>query len=615
MKKTTTRRALFLSFVAMFLCFTMLIGTTYAWFTDSVTSATNQIVAGNLDIELEYAPLAADGSAVLEDGKIHWTSVNENVKLFDDAAKWEPGHTEVAYLKVSNLGTLALKYQLSVNFFDEIVGKTVADADIKLSDYLVFKAVGIAEAEVGTFSREAAIAKAGSVQGISSYVGEATTLAAKDTTLEVNTAAVDDIDYVALIIYMPTTVGNEANYKTSEEPANPNKYVPSIKLGVNLFATQVEAEDDSFGNDYDAEANLPTIIDAVLSENANAPLVISDGKMSVVVPDDADSGKYTAEFSNKKETTDSEGRTTLSVDVVLKKDGAKVSSDGTTVYTLTFNVGTGKNIVAVTHNNEPITDYTYDSATGIISFTTTSFSPFSVVFEELLDMSKVDSVLKNNDWETIQKVIKAGKVEEAGWKVGDVSPNFDINGLTRNAMLIGVNQDGENTATFMIIERVGVSKMRETWTNEGGYGETIVSRMLDEMESTVSIADYMVNVNKSYYYEVFSQENYKVGVDSGKLFLLSLEEVGMMDEAESYEYRYLDVLDKESDFVYTYFQTDDAKKRGNFYWKTKENMGDFWLRSSETDSTVGFFAFDRDGDFGGGSANVTNDILPAFVIG
>ena len=52
MNKKVTKRALFLSFVSMFLCFTMLIGTTYAWFTDSVSSGMNTIVAGNLDVEL-----------------------------------------------------------------------------------------------------------------------------------------------------------------------------------------------------------------------------------------------------------------------------------------------------------------------------------------------------------------------------------------------------------------------------------------------------------------------------------------------------------------------------------------------------------------------------------
>ena len=50
----TTKRALFSSVVALLLCFTMLLGTTFAWFTDSVTSANNIIKSGNLDVNLYY---------------------------------------------------------------------------------------------------------------------------------------------------------------------------------------------------------------------------------------------------------------------------------------------------------------------------------------------------------------------------------------------------------------------------------------------------------------------------------------------------------------------------------------------------------------------------------
>ena len=49
-----TKRALLMSVMSLFLCFAMLLGTTFAWFTDSVTSANNIIKSGNLDIELEY---------------------------------------------------------------------------------------------------------------------------------------------------------------------------------------------------------------------------------------------------------------------------------------------------------------------------------------------------------------------------------------------------------------------------------------------------------------------------------------------------------------------------------------------------------------------------------
>ena len=102
MKKNQTRRALLMSALSLLLCVSMLVGTTFAWFTDSVTSGRNTIVAGNLDVVLEYW----DGDSYEE--------VKSTTKLFDDAALWEPGYTEVAYLKVSNAGSLALKYHLAV---------------------------------------------------------------------------------------------------------------------------------------------------------------------------------------------------------------------------------------------------------------------------------------------------------------------------------------------------------------------------------------------------------------------------------------------------------------------------------------------------------------------
>ena len=51
-KQKSTKRALLMSALALLMCVSMLIGSTFAWFTDSVTSAGNKIQAGTLDIEL-----------------------------------------------------------------------------------------------------------------------------------------------------------------------------------------------------------------------------------------------------------------------------------------------------------------------------------------------------------------------------------------------------------------------------------------------------------------------------------------------------------------------------------------------------------------------------------
>ena len=91
MNNRITKRALFLSFVSMFLCFTMLLGTTYAWFTDNVNSGLNKIVAGNLDVELYYSY-----------DRQNWKTVKDSTEIFDDEALWEPGYTEGKYIKVKN---------------------------------------------------------------------------------------------------------------------------------------------------------------------------------------------------------------------------------------------------------------------------------------------------------------------------------------------------------------------------------------------------------------------------------------------------------------------------------------------------------------------------------
>jgi len=233
MKTKTTRGALLMSALALFLCVSMLVGTTFAWFTDSVTSANNVIASGNLDVVLEYW----DGDSYEE--------ITSATKLFDDEALWEPGHTEVAYLKISNAGSLALKYQLNVNVVKETVGKAVSGADLKLSEHLVFSVVDKEiTAEADLYTREEAINVAGDAKGLNSYKGPTTPLEVKNADGSNNYA-----DYVALIIYMPDDVGNEANHNGED--------LPAIEMGVNLLATQYTAEEDSFDDQYDKDAELP----------------------------------------------------------------------------------------------------------------------------------------------------------------------------------------------------------------------------------------------------------------------------------------------------------------------------------------------------------------------
>ena len=229
--KNSTKKALVASLLSLLLCFTMLLGTTFAWFTDSVTSANNIITSGNLDVELYYQV----------DGQTDWTKVTETTNIFKENALWESGYTEVVKLKVVNEGSLALKYRLGVKVAEEDGSVNVNGDDFKLSQFIKFGIVDGAQ----NYTRDQAIAAvdASATALNQEYGSQITPLAAKNDTDS-------DEKIVTMVVYMPTTVGNDANHAKDAK-------VPTIKLGLNLFATQYTAEKDSFNDQYDAGANIP----------------------------------------------------------------------------------------------------------------------------------------------------------------------------------------------------------------------------------------------------------------------------------------------------------------------------------------------------------------------
>ena len=260
-----TKRSLAYSLISLLLCASMLVGTTFAWFTDSVSSTNNLIVAGNLDIELQYK--TANGK---------WADVAANTNVFAEDTLWEPGHTEVVYLRIKNAGTLALKYQLGVNVASEDGSVNVYGEDFKLSDYIYFGYVET-NAEVSYANRDAARAAAQNVKKISTGY----------TKFDTMLAGADDV-YVTLVVYMPEEVGNDANYAKGEK-------VPTIHLGINLYATQFTKESDSFGSDYDAYAKHP-LADLNFTATQSIADVVENGALTQAVTVGNASGEIFADI-------------------------------------------------------------------------------------------------------------------------------------------------------------------------------------------------------------------------------------------------------------------------------------------------------------------------------
>lgn len=223
-----TKRALLTSVLALVLSLAMLVGSTFAWFTDTASTGVNRIVSGNLDVDLQYWGGAESG----------WLTAEKSEDLFDKNALWEPGYTQIVYLKVKNNGNLALTYAMQITPVHETVGVNVDGEEFKLSDYIKF---GWMTFTVDGDGAPVALDREAAQTGVGEGAQLGTTLHRQAA--EPMKASAEEL--VALVAWMPENVGNEANYSTVQ---------PTIELSLKVLATQAAVESDSFDSAYDDDA-------------------------------------------------------------------------------------------------------------------------------------------------------------------------------------------------------------------------------------------------------------------------------------------------------------------------------------------------------------------------
>ena len=242
----STRRALLTSALALLLCVTMLVGATFAWFTDTASTGVNKIQAGNLDIKVEYRT-TADGN---------WQLLDNATDLFGAAGTlFEPGHTRVVELRITNAGNLALKYKIGMNVVSETAGTNKAGNPYKLSDYLKVSTTGIQQynpTDQISSLMERLIFQKGDF-GMWTARDFASFELDKDEHNRVHELQPGAAQILGIKVYMPETVGNEANAISTEKAA-------FINFGLNVVATQYTVESDSFGTQYDKDATYPVIV-------------------------------------------------------------------------------------------------------------------------------------------------------------------------------------------------------------------------------------------------------------------------------------------------------------------------------------------------------------------
>ena len=231
--KKATKRALLTSVMALVMCVVMLVGTTFAWFTDTASTGVNKIQAGNLDIQLLMRGASGAYENIGDSHQVIFGDANSLVAQNNNQdTLWEPGKTQVAYLAVRNAGNLALKYNILLNvedggligaldyvivpqgtkFGDDVCRENVASWDAVKAD--------AAKLTAGTFTA----APNGCLDEI-----------AHDKT------KTNETEYFALVVHMDENAGNTYMNK-------------SVTIDMKVVATQAAAEFDSFDNTYDAGA-------------------------------------------------------------------------------------------------------------------------------------------------------------------------------------------------------------------------------------------------------------------------------------------------------------------------------------------------------------------------
>ena len=336
--RKSTKRALLGSVMAMVLCLAMLVGATFAWFTDTASTGVNKIQAGNLDVVLEMQN--ADGKWVSAEGK-----TLDFVKAADakgEAILWEPGCTyELPALRIRNNGNLALKYQVII---------TGINGSAKLNTVIDWT---IGDVAMGAEQHLAA--------------GESNAFTIKG--------------------HMWESAGNDYM----------NESIDGI--AITVVATQDTVESDSFNNTYDANATYPVV--AVGDVNTNGDTVLKDKEedhtIQVTVPAGAlDEGVQSLKLEVVKSATPAgvkvaSTESSQSYEVTMKDQSGNAVSTNGTLMTVEMNVGKNRTALKLYHDGEKMTKdsgtltdaadhYVYDAATGYVTMKVSHFSPFTAVF-------------------------------------------------------------------------------------------------------------------------------------------------------------------------------------------------------------------------------------------
>lgn len=254
-RSSITKKALFISTCALLFSMLMMAGSTFAWFTDSVSTGSNKITTGSLKVELLHTNANVKDEAEVTQSTLLFTDEN------GEAISWEPGAVAYENFTVKNDGDLALNYRLALDLNN---ANTIKGTNKSLKDVLKVKVVkgrvtdsDVTEDRLKNDKGFEAVA-GDQLNILEKAAGNGTQELAKGTSSAV---------YGVILYWQPNAETdyqyNLANYPDKDPDEKPvdktsdGKDRLSIDLGISLGATQAMKESDSSGNDYDKAATYP----------------------------------------------------------------------------------------------------------------------------------------------------------------------------------------------------------------------------------------------------------------------------------------------------------------------------------------------------------------------
>ena len=347
-RSSTTKKALLISTCALLFSMLMMAGSTFAWFTDSVSTGTNTIMTGKLDVQLLHTNAKVTEAKAVEQSTLLFT--DENGK----AIEWEPGTVAYENFTVKNTGDLALNYRLALDLNN---ANTIAGTELSLKDVLKVKvldhAVGVTD-----LSEEAL------KTGFQQVTGDQISIPAQDPAeqklLQKGSEGASSQTYGVIIYWQPNAETdyqyNLANYSDTDtsgktiDKTSDGKDRLTIDLGVSLGATQAPEESDSNGTDYDKNAvylaTSAAEFRSAVSKASNGDTIELTGSISLNEPITV----------NKNVTIKSVGGAVLSGEALKIGSNADVTLQGVTFKSPRTTENKGVSLTATDYTGKLIID-------------------------------------------------------------------------------------------------------------------------------------------------------------------------------------------------------------------------------------------------------------------